>query len=146
MPRSPHSPRTRRICRALAAHSPPPSPPLLLPPPTPHSPPPSSPLRVPCHARPQRCARWRTPLTARAGSQAYALAAAPEAAPDEVEELGRPFKTPARRALEEEIRMVSDHAQEKAAGLDKWGKKVTKIQMATPNPTPTPTPNLNLTR
>ena len=39
--------------------------------------------------------------------------------------------------------MVSDHAQEKAAGLDKWGKKVTKIQMATPNPNPTPTPNLN---
>ena len=77
-------------------------------------------------AAPRRC----TPLTARTGSQAYAAAAAPEAAPEEVEDLGRPFKTPARRALEEEIRMVSDHAQGKAAGLDKWGKKVTAIQMA----------------
>jgi len=45
--------------------------------------------------------------------------------------------------------MVADHAQDKAAGLDKWGKKVARITegpdtegtpSATPSPYPSPSP------
>jgi hypothetical protein len=82
-------------------------------------------------------------LTARTGSQAYAAAPAPEAAAEGAPAMASPFKTPGRRALEEEIKMVADHTQGKAAGLDKWGKKVAQIQRA-PRPRPLPpTPNLH---
>ena len=82
-------------------------------------------------------------LTARATSQAYAAAPAPEAAAEGAPAMASPFKTPGRKALEEEIKMVADHAQDKAAGLDKWGKKVARIQRASrPRPLP-PTPHLH---